>query len=145
MTFSKGVRLGSRAFREKSAKRIQLPRVVMIILTKELIERGKSSNGGWNKRQLAIFGLSYPLDRGWINRLVGREVTDKRYADFLHYKDTHIKRKKGKAKVIHKEVKQQVFGVLNGNHIEYGVWAKTKEEAIDILLKTNPNNFEYVY
>jgi hypothetical protein len=54
-------------------------------LTPELVHRGKSSRGGWNKRQLAAIGIAWSELRqsGWIGRNAGRLVREGEYALFL--------------------------------------------------------------
>jgi hypothetical protein len=43
-------------------------------ITSELIEAGRSERGGWNKSQLALLGVSWPPQRGWKVRVVGRPI-----------------------------------------------------------------------
>ena len=40
------------------------------ILTKQDIEAGKTPAGGFNKRQLAEWGISWPPKKGWKKRLM---------------------------------------------------------------------------
>ena len=45
-------------------------------VTSEFIHRNKTQNGGWTKSQLAIVGVDFPPQKGWISRVVGMEITD---------------------------------------------------------------------
>lgn len=60
-------------------------------LTRELINKGESSNGGWSKKQLALLGIDWPPEPGWPLRLEGVEIPDADYAEFVRIKDAHIK------------------------------------------------------
>jgi len=57
-----------------------------VLLTKRLIEQGLSSNGGFNKKQLAILGVGWPPQKGWKNKLVGTVISQKQYQEFLNAK-----------------------------------------------------------
>lgn len=58
----------------------------MTTLTRELIEAGGTPTGfngahAWNKKQMKILGSSH--QKGWIDRLIGREIPDKTYMEFI--------------------------------------------------------------
>jgi len=59
-------------------------------ITAEAIDRAASSNGGFSRAQLALFGVGFPPERGWKKRLIGtyasREVVD----EFIALKDKHL-------------------------------------------------------
>lgn len=61
----------------------------MIIITNEIIEKGKSTNGGWNKKQLEIIGVT-SMKKGWKKRLIGKYISQERVAEFLKLKDSHL-------------------------------------------------------
>lgn len=54
-----------------------------VVLTKALIEAGRTGNSGYSKKQLLALGVSYPPKSGWIERLIGTEVSDEQYERFL--------------------------------------------------------------
>ena len=62
-----------------------------MLLTKELIEKGKSTRGGWSQAQLSCLGVAMPLQSGWMNTLDGKEILDESYERFLSLKDAHVK------------------------------------------------------
>ncbi len=43
-------------------------------LTFEMIHSVKSGSGGWNKTQLALLGVDWPPPKGWIEKLIGKEI-----------------------------------------------------------------------
>lgn len=62
-----------------------------VVLTREMIEAGKSSRGGWSNKQVQQLGLpSLEGQKGWQERLVGTEVEAERYQRFLDLTDAHI-------------------------------------------------------
>ncbi len=44
-------------------------------LTMEIIERGRTPNGGFTKSQLAAIGVSWPPEKDWIEHNIGKMVT----------------------------------------------------------------------
>jgi len=52
-------------------------------ITEELLKRGTSRNGGWNKEQLEILGVSWPPIKGWKYRIIGQNISDKDAERFL--------------------------------------------------------------
>jgi len=45
-----------------------------VLVTAGLLEKGKSKRGGWTRAQTLLLGEPWPLSRGWIRRVVGREI-----------------------------------------------------------------------
>jgi len=63
-----------------------------MVLTKEIYEQGKSSNGGYNYQQLQAVGVDTKnFTRGWAKKLVGSEQTEEAIQKFLSLKDLHFK------------------------------------------------------
>lgn len=54
-----------------------------MVLTAKIIDAGASTNGGWNKEQLAILGISWPPVKGWKRRLIGTQISEHQYANFI--------------------------------------------------------------
>ncbi len=63
-----------------------------VYVTRELLESGKSKNGGWSRRQLEIVGVMWPLKKGWRRQLhkKARLITESELAEFVSLKDKHL-------------------------------------------------------
>ncbi len=61
-----------------------------IIITNEIIQEGKSRNGGWNKMQISALGEDQK-NKGWLKRLIGKEVEENCVEKFMELKDLHFK------------------------------------------------------
>jgi len=57
-----------------------------VLLTKQMIEEGLSSKGGYNKKQLEILGVEWPPQKGWKSALIGTIISQKQYQNFLNAK-----------------------------------------------------------
>ena len=57
-----------------------------IKLTKRKIKAGMSSAKGINHQQLKCLGLKWPPRKGWLRRLVGKEIPVADYNRFLELK-----------------------------------------------------------
>ena len=58
-----------------------------MVITKEILERGKSANGGWSRKQFEL------LDAPWGEKLyliIGREVADENVEKFNRYGHSNI-------------------------------------------------------
>jgi len=55
-----------------------------MILSKEIIEKGKSERGGWNRYQLGLLGIPWPPVRGWQGTIIGRDFPEQAIRNFLH-------------------------------------------------------------
>jgi len=62
----------------------------MPVVTRELLEEGMSRNGGWNRQQLEVLGVSWPLQSGWRRCLLGKVVSAEAIAEFLALRDAHL-------------------------------------------------------
>ena len=56
----------------------------ILIFTKDMIEKGMSSRGGFNKKQLATIGVEWPPQKGWKHHLIGKTITKDQYEKFLY-------------------------------------------------------------
>jgi len=52
-------------------------------LTKQLIDACRRDNGTFTKATIQAIGLSWPMQKGWIHRLIGTEITEERYRQAL--------------------------------------------------------------
>ena len=76
----------------------------MITMTNEIMNQGKSRNGGWNSLQLRVLGIRGSKKRkGWRKRLIGEEFSEDAIQEFLDLRNKHLekslrkkRRKKGK-------------------------------------------------
>lgn len=60
-----------------------------VVLTRAMIEAGRSRRGGFNGHQLRVFGFN-GFERRWKKRLTGRLVPLSQYEAFLALKDSHL-------------------------------------------------------
>lgn len=51
-------------------------------LTKKQILECRSPAGGWTKKQLAILGIEWPPEKGWMWRAVAKDITAEEYQTF---------------------------------------------------------------
>jgi hypothetical protein len=56
-----------------------------MILTRENLEALFNCNAP-NARQIATLGLRYPLRKGWMETLIGKEINDALYAELMDCK-----------------------------------------------------------
>jgi len=54
-----------------------------VLVTREFIMQGRSERGGWTKDQLALLGVTWPPEAGWIQRVVGKEIYAEAAAAFV--------------------------------------------------------------
>ena len=70
-----------------------------MMLTKRIIEAGKSSRNGWSIEQLRCilpssdFRPGNQLRKGWKDRMLGQDVTQGQIDKFLSLKNAHLKAK----------------------------------------------------
>ena len=62
----------------------------MVKLTNEIIEAGKSLNGGWSRAQFLCLGVAWPPRRGWKRVLIGRKFHEVVIDTFLSLRDVHL-------------------------------------------------------
>lgn len=67
-----------------------------MILTKEILNQGRSINGSWSRKQLASLGVSWPLESGWKEFIVGKDFHYVDIEKFLALKDAHLSANKKK-------------------------------------------------
>jgi hypothetical protein len=56
---------------------------IMVTITDELIESGKSAAGGYSKAQLAALGVAWPPISGWKSQIIGKQITSDAAARFV--------------------------------------------------------------
>ena len=72
-----------------------------MIITKELMNKGKNSNGAWSNKQVRLLGEPDGMidNPGWQKRVIGRYISDVDAERFVALKDAHLKkgnRKRGR-------------------------------------------------
>lgn len=55
----------------------------MTIITRELIDRGRTESGGWTATQINLLGLTWPPAKGWKDRVIGKEISEEAAGRFL--------------------------------------------------------------
>ena len=61
-----------------------------IKIDKDLLDRGKSRNGSWSRKQLSLLGVKWPLKSGWSRRMIGEIIPSKDAQEFIELKDKHL-------------------------------------------------------
>lgn len=82
-----------------------------MIITKEWLNKHKTANGAWTKRQLEILGISWRPTKGWQKVVIGRTILN--YEALMFEKAATSKGSKDKTK----ELQQQIIG-LNKKIVE---------------------------
>ncbi len=54
----------------------------MFRITRAWIHEHKTERGGWTMAQTKALGLAWPLERGWLDEIAGREISDEAKAAF---------------------------------------------------------------
>lgn len=65
-----------------------------MLVTLEIMNKGRSRNGAWSEKQLKCLGTTTRDGKGWLHDIIGTEVSEYRVADFLYLKDAHLKKNK---------------------------------------------------
>lgn len=60
-------------------------------INEELLQAGRSTNGGWNQAQFALLGVAWPPQKGWKLRLIGSPIEAALVERFIALKDFHLK------------------------------------------------------
>lgn len=69
--------------------KISHPEIVQV-LTKKIIDTGKSKSGAWNLAQLRLFGFTNFPKKGWQSMLIGQEWPREIISQFLFLKNKHL-------------------------------------------------------
>jgi tRNA A22 N-methylase len=64
-----------------------------MILTEQILIKGKSSNGGWSMAQLSYLGIEI-LKKGWMQTIIGCDFPEENIRMFLELKDQHLPNEK---------------------------------------------------
>jgi len=72
-----------------------------VILTEHIIERAKSSTGGWSRAQLMLLGVKseadgvFKIEKDWKRKVLGKAYPAEIIQKFIQLKDQHLSNKKG--------------------------------------------------
>lgn len=69
-----------------------------MIITNEIIDKGKSIHGGWGNDQFRALGINDFAIKGWKKELIGKDVPSEWVEMFLELKDKHLQKAKKKTK-----------------------------------------------
>jgi hypothetical protein len=81
----------NRRLRRKAKRRLKLATGETIKITPQLIAEGKSSKGGWSRRQLELLGVVWPPQNGWHKIVIGTPIRVGEADEFVRLRDQHIK------------------------------------------------------
>ena len=59
-------------------------------ITREFIFAGISDAGGWSRAQVEELGVEWPLKSGWIDLILGKEISNLAAETFINLKNAHI-------------------------------------------------------
>lgn len=85
-------------------------------ITRNFINKGASyqeghNYSGWNSEQIKILGLNFPLKKGWISSVLGKEISEEEAKKFIELRGKSIKATKKEAQQ-NKTSKQLFIGGL---------------------------------
>jgi hypothetical protein len=65
----------------------------IMILTKKILNKGRSSKGGFSKKQVELLGLDFnDLWKGWQAQIIGENYHEATIKKFIALKDSHVKK-----------------------------------------------------
>ncbi len=98
-----------------------------MIITKEWLNKHKTANGAWTKRQIEALGLKWPVRKGWQKLVIGREIG---FCQIAFESGATSKGSKDKTK----ELQQQIIG-LNKKIVELQAIIEARDVFIFALSK----------
>lgn len=63
-----------------------------MILTKKFIMEHRTERGGWTKFQLKAVGITWPAYKGWIDDVIGKEISEVEARRFILGKQVLLNR-----------------------------------------------------
>lgn len=63
----------------------------MVVLTSALLHSGATGGSGWTKKQLAVLGVGWPAEGGWLQFLCGKSIPMWQWKKFLSLKGVRSK------------------------------------------------------
>ncbi len=65
-----------------------------MIITDDWLIKNKTPAGGYNKKQFDILGIQYPPQKGWKEKLIGKELCDEKVKEFENISNGDMKGQK---------------------------------------------------
>lgn len=100
-------------------------------LTRQMIDSGRSDNGGWSKEQLRMIGVSWPPKLGWPAKVTGTEITEETFQQFLKLKNRHKLSKRRSRSACRNDV---------ASDINHHLWDQSAEQFANELYDNNSRN-----
>lgn len=75
-----------------------------MVITKQWLLDNRTKRGSWTKIQANILDLDYPLKKGWMQLVIGREISKEKSILFEQGKDKHCYNKLVKAMNIYRSL-----------------------------------------
>ena len=63
----------------------------LVVISEDLLLRGRSEKGAWTREQLALIGVGWPPAKGWKKVVIGREIAATDADAFISLSNTHMK------------------------------------------------------
>ena len=79
----------------------------MVTVTKEFLNDNRTVNGAWTRAQLQAVGVRWPLKSGWMDRIVGTEISDAQAEEFILASGIYSNSKFAKRKARQRENRRQ--------------------------------------
>ena len=70
-----------------------------MIITKQFIMKHRTDKGAWTQPQLESLGVSWPPRKGWMNRVIGKDISEDGQETFKSKIKIKAKRKQTREKI----------------------------------------------
>ena len=91
----------------QQTKRRATTETTMVTVTKEFLNDNRTVNGAWTRAQLQAVGVRWPLKSGWMDRIVGTEISDAQAEEFILASGIYSNSKFAKRKARQRENRRQ--------------------------------------
>lgn len=65
-----------------------------MILTRELLHQACTKKDGFTRAQVESLGITWPPKKGWLSGMIGKEVTEEQYAEFVRLNGVFVRGKR---------------------------------------------------
>lgn len=110
-----------------------------MVVTEEFIRTNQTARGGWNFSQISMLGEPWPPAKGWIERAVGKEISEESAGKFIEFGKSRpgkAQRKLLKETFEKKAVKAREKKVKKAKKQESQLQMRGRFEATDGFLMT---------
>lgn len=104
----------------------------MPIVSREFIMSGQSAAGGWNRKQMQLLGIVWPPRSGWIDAVVGTQISNTDAATFAALRGKRLKAKT-RNKTAQRSTNAQYLALINTIGAVANVIEGNKGAALDRL------------